>query len=192
VDYDLAFPKWQHRGGALVGKAGFIREVLGRYGFDKPVHMNEGGLHCHETNPSCPGASYYAGQARHVPRLYARGWANGIQTVVWYTLNGPGWREGSLLDESGNPRPAYTALHFFGTTLGGATYQSTLSTGGLEGYAFRRGNQRYYLYWGNDGAVHALPTPAGALAAYTHLGQPIELARTLSIGNDPVYIEITP
>ena len=82
---------------------------MARYNVNKPIQMNEGGLLCHESNTACPSDTFYNAQATQLPRLYARAWANGLQNAIWYTLNGPGWREAGLLDGEGNPRPAGTS-----------------------------------------------------------------------------------
>ena len=189
-DSDLEEPKWKHRGGILLGKLSFVRQVMANYGVNKPIHMNEGGLLCHESNTLCPSDTFYNAQANYVPRLYARAWANGLQSAVWYTLNGPGWREGGLLDGSGNPRPAYNALKFMGNLLGGATFQKTLSTGKLEGYAFTNRNTEIQLYWSNDGSTHSVSVPARTEAVYNKVGQSISFSGSISVGQEPIYIQI--
>ena len=188
---DLEDSKWQHRGGTLLGKLSFIREVMARYNINKPIQMNEGGLLCHEKNSACPSETFYNAQATYLPRLYARAWANGLQNAVWYTLNGPGWREGGLLDGAGNPRPAYQALKFMSHLLADATYSNTLSTGELEGYAFTDSSTEYQLYWSNDGSTHSLPVPAGTQAIYNHLGQTLSISGNISVNQEPIYLQLS-
>ncbi len=191
VDADRLDTQWSHRGGVVVGKAAFIRETLARFGASKPLMMNEGGLLCHENNSACPSDDFFQAQASYLPRLYARAWANNLVGAFWFTLDGPGWRQGGLLDRNGNARPAYTALDFMGSLLAGASFGSTLSSGDLEGYAFRNGATTYHLYWSN-GATRTVALPAGARAAYTHMGQPVPLSASLTVGRDPIYIQIGP
>ncbi|MGB0384517.1 MAG: hypothetical protein ACPGWR_06805 [Ardenticatenaceae bacterium] len=190
-DPDLEHVAWQHRGGSLLGKLSFIREVMGRYGVNKPIQMNEGGLLCHERNTACPSDTFYDAQANYVPRMYARAWGNGLQNAVWYTLNGPGWRQGGLLDGSANPRPAYNALKFMGNLLGGATFKETLSTGTLEGYAFSNGSTEYQVYWTNNGSTRSVSLPSGTQAVYNKFGESLSFSGNISVGQAPIYIQIS-
>jgi hypothetical protein len=191
IDSDLSNPAWQHRGGALLGKLDFIRTVMRDYGVNKPIHMNEGGLLCHESNSACPSDTFFNAQATYIPRLYARAWANGIQAVVWYSLDDPGWRHAGLLDPSGNIRPAYTALKFMSNLLGGARYKQRLSSGNLEGYAFQQGSTEYYIYWTNDGSTQSVSVPNGTQAAYNKLGQSVSFSSTVNVGVEPIYLQVS-
>jgi hypothetical protein len=175
----------------LLGKLAFVRELLARYGLQKPVLMNEGGLLCYRSDPSCGPGGFYTDQANYLARLYTRAWARGLGGAVWYTLNGPGWQEGGLLDGAQQPRPAYQALRFLSGLLAGASYDGDLSAGAVEGYAFRKGDARYQIYWTNDGGGATIALPAGARAAYTPLGEPapLDLARALAVGFVPVIVE---
>jgi len=194
VDWDLTHPVWQHRGGILLGKLAFIREVMARYGVNKPIMMNEGGLLCHPTNPQCnPGGAYkeefHNDQANYVVRLYVRGWANGLVGITWYTLNGPGWRQGGLLDENQQPRPAYRALRFLASLLDGARYEGQIPTGdpNLEAYTFRRGTTRISIYWRNDGNNTPLTgVPPGA-TVYNVLGEPLT-STNVRVTFDPILV----
>ncbi len=196
MDWDLEHFAWKHRGGMLLGKLDFLREVMSRYGVDKPVMMNEGGLLCHPTNPDCNNggafkAQFHDDQANYVVRLYVRGWVNGLKGITWYTLNGPGWRQGGLLDGNQQPRPAYHAFRFLHTRLLGAKYEGEISTGGVEGYAFRRGTTRVEIYWRNDGTVTPLNVPADTTEIFNYLGNPLTLqpGNQILIGFTPVILE---
>jgi len=190
VDSDLLHPNWQHRGGLLLGKADFIRDVMARYHLNKPIMMNEGGLLCHPANNSCPNEALFDAQASYLPRLYARAWASDLQAAIWYTLNGPGWRHGGLLDESQEARPAYQALEFMGQLLQTATYDRVLSSGALEGYAFTDAEQTYQLYWSNDGLTHTVSLPAGTQAVYNRFGELLPFGERVLVGVEPIYVEI--
>ena len=198
ADWDLLHPSWKHRRGILLGKLDFIREVLARYGVDKPIIMNEGGLLCHPLNPECNEGGAYEeefrdAQANYAVRLYVRGWANGLDGVVWYTLNGPGWRQGGLLDENQQPRPAYTTVKFLADLLDGAEFERALPTGTdlLEAYAFRRGQASVYVYWRNDNQVTHLELPAGTTAVYSYRGERIIPAdNRVTVGFGPVIVVV--
>ena len=123
--------------------------------------------------------------------MYSRTWASGLLGASWYTLDGPGWREGGLLDAAQNPRPAYNTLKFMSGLLQDAVYAGSLGSGALEGYAFRKGDMTYQVYWTNDGSTSAVGLPAGTRAVYNKAGQPITAGGgSLQVGFEPVFIEI--
>lgn len=194
TDWDRAFPTWSHRGGMLLGKLDFIRSVLAQYGVEKPILMNEGGLLCYPSETACHEmGNFYGDQANYAVRLYSRAWANGLRGAVWYTLNGPGWRDGGLLDTAQQPRPAYHTIKFMASLLDGATYVGPLSNDVLEGYAFAREGTTYHVYWTNDGSVVDLPLPDGTRTVYNLVGQSrAPEGPVLQVGFEPVFIEITP
>jgi hypothetical protein len=189
-DWDRESVAWKHRGGSLLGKLDFLRKVQAQYGVNKPILMNEGGLLCYPGGV-CPNNQFYADQANYVVRLYARTWANGLLGASWYTLDGPGWREGGLLDASQAPRPAYQTLKFMANLLKDATYANQLSNNQLEGYAFRKGNATYQVYWTNDGTARSVGLPAGTSAVYDKLGQRITPSGgSINVGFEPIFIQV--
>jgi hypothetical protein len=190
-DPDLESPKWNHRGGVLLGKLSFLRETMRRYNVDKPVIMNEGGSICFNANPICSGGdAYYQGQSNQAVRLFVRTAANGLLGSIWYTLEGPGWRDGGLLDSNQNPRPAFRTMQFLSGLLRGSSYAGQLSSGAVEGYAFRKGTTTYQIFWTNDRSTVTRATPAGTRATYNRLGQRSSPAASLSISPEPVIVEI--
>lgn len=193
VDWDIYFPPWSHRGGALRGKLSLIREVMARHNVDKPIIMNEGGLLCYRNSADCEPGGVRAAQANYAVRLYSRVWAEGLLGAVWYTLDGPGWQDGGLLDGKQQPRAAFTTLRFLSGLLADASFERTLASGALEGYAFRKGNLSYQIYWTNDGSTAQVPLPAGASAVYTMLGERNAPPSTgpLAVGFEPLIIEAT-
>lgn len=189
-DWDRQHPSWAQRGGALLGKLDFLKSVEDKYGVRKPMIMNEGGLLCPAGSQACPSAAFYDAQANTAVRLYTRAWANGLLGAAWYTLDGPGWREGGLLDAAQTPRPAYNTLKFMSGLLKGAVYTGTLGSGALEGYSFRKGGAAYQIYWTNDGSTTAVGLPPGTRAAYNKAGQTIAASSgSIAVGFDPVVIE---
>ncbi|MGB0387781.1 MAG: C13 family peptidase [Ardenticatenaceae bacterium] len=192
-DWDFAHPSWQHRGGVVLGKLDFIRDLLEQYSVDKPIFMSEGGLMCRASNPDCPGDEFYSAQANYVVRLYTRGLANNLMGVAWYALDGPSWREGNLLDSNQNPHPAYDSLRFLATSLQGFTYAGSLSNGTLEGYRFSKGRREYQILWTNDDTPINHPLPADTQAVYNKLGQNITpTGKVIPVGFEPVIVEIRP
>jgi hypothetical protein len=168
----------------------FVRATLAAYGADKPVLLTEAGLLCYHDSPLCRD-DFRTAQADYVVRLYARTLANDLLGAVWYMLPGPGWQGGGLLDEAGQPRPAYQAMHFMADLLQGASYAGARPADAVEGYAFQRGAARYEIYWTNDDRTVSLPMPAGARAIYAASGQPMPIAGpTLQVNSHPVIVEV--
>lgn len=190
-DWDQDHPAWRQRGGALLGKLDFLRATMRQYGITKPVLMNEGSILCQPANTACPGAQFGDDQANYAVRLYTRAWAHGLQGAVWYTLDGPGWLHGGLLDGTEAPRPAYKTLTFMSSLLKDAIYTGPLHSGTMEGYAFRKGTTTYQIRWTNAETSVTLALPANTHAIYDKFGQPVIPGETgVSVGFDPLFIEI--
>jgi hypothetical protein len=190
---DMDNPSWQHRGGVSVGKAAFVREVMARYHVDKPLMLTEGSL-IYPLNTGedwvPPDAAFYDAQAEYVVRLYARNWANEIQATIWYTLDGPGWRYGGLLDEHQAPRPAYEAFRFMTQELGDAWYEGPVTRyANLEGYAFGAPEKQIWVLWPPQNATWSINLPADVLRVYDKLGQDITPAASSLTLTGAVYVE---
>jgi hypothetical protein len=172
--------------------------VLSQYNVSKPLLMNEGGLLCvvnDNSSPYCINDDLFSSQANYVFRMYARTYADGIQGSAWYTLNGPGWRQGGLLDSKQNPRPAYTAMQFMISLLREAQYRGSLLTGTHEGYEFLDPihGKLYQIYWSNDASTFSVDKTVNTIAVFDVYGNDITPAGdTIQIGFDPIIIELTP
>jgi hypothetical protein len=194
-DWQTIPPTWAQRGGTLAGKVDFLREVLAKYGYDKPLMLTETGILCRKC-PSPAPEDFLLAQAAYLPRLYTQSMALELQAVIWYTLNGPGWRETGLLDADQQPRPAYEALMALTTRLANVDYLGPLEQfPGLEGYAFRRrdGQGEVWVLWAPEDSEVSIELPPGLQQAYDLGGQPLSLPDgSLSVGFAPVYLEVSP
>ncbi len=103
--------RWADWGGMSVGKTRFLNSFLERYEVDaKPFSLNEAALIMVDgQGGAVPTDDFLQAQADHIVRLMARAMEMDIQSLSWYTLQGPGWRSNALLDENQQPRPAYHA-----------------------------------------------------------------------------------
>lgn len=186
---------WAARGGSVEGKVALMRETLNNYGYDKPLMLTEAGLVCSEC-PSPPPGAFLEAQAAYVPRLYVRNMALGLEATIWYTLDGPGWRQAGLLNEEQQPRPAYRALEAMTSLLEGATFVRALSDfSGLTGYVLEEveGGSEIWVLWSPDGAPVPIPIPPGLREAHDLYGAPLEPEDdTLEIGFSPVYLVVSP
>ena len=195
VDWDLEHIYWKERGGAVLGKADFLREVLAQFGYEKPLILTETSLLCYEFNPNCPSDEFFAGQANFLIRLYTRLSANNILGATWFCLNYNAWRHSDLLGPNNTPKPAYEAIKFMASLLSGATYKGSLGTSTLEGYSFwnPETNLEYRVYWtNNEKTSESLSLFPSTLTVYDKLGQEITPSEsgTIEIGFEPIIIEM--
>ncbi len=189
--YDETFPSWSARGGMVLGKLDFIREKLAEYGANKPVMLTEAGLICYDCNP--PPPRFFETQADYVVWLFVRSWAAGMYGTTWYTFDGPGWRNGGLLDENQEPRKSYDALQFLIQLLGDSYYTGELVTyPGVQGHIFKEGTKTIWVLWSKDGSNQSIQLPAGVSAVYNRAGKIITPADDNLSVNKPVYVEFSP
>ncbi|NJP06342.1 MAG: cellulase family glycosylhydrolase [Chloroflexaceae bacterium] len=195
VDWELNHAKWQHRGGALRGRLAFLREMLDQYNLHgKYIVLNEGSLLCYNASPSCFQGTFLNDQANYLVRFYMRAWASGLWGAAWYPLNDSNWHESGLMGRRQTPRPAYSTLRFLasldGNNLSDWLTIEQLSSGILEGYAFRNGKREYRVYWSNNASQIDLTLPAGTRNVYNIFGHGIMPRETfVRVGFDPIIIE---
>ncbi|WP_322487846.1 hypothetical protein [Chloroflexus sp.] len=190
-DPDRERPNWSDRGGATLGKAEYLRAALARYGYAKPLMMNEGSLLCYRSSPTCRPNGFEEAKADAVLRLYARTIAADLLMSHWYTLNGPGWQEGGLLDGRQQPVPAFRAFQFARQQLGAARYLRPVTVTGLEGYHFRATESEVIVVWSVDGVERTYPVPANARAIYDATGVALPLSATVTLTTAPRLIVIS-
>jgi hypothetical protein len=186
-DWDLNNASWGHRGGAVLGKLSFLRETMQQYNVVKPVLLTETSLLCYDT---CNFQTFYPAQANYAVRLFTRAQAHGIIGTIWYTLNGPGWRQTGLLDNTGQPRPAYYAIQQLASKLNGAVYANSTKQGALESYTFLKGSTFYQIMWTNDGSTVNMNLPSDTIAISNHFGEVQQITPSgISVGHNPIIIE---
>jgi hypothetical protein len=189
-DPDREHPAWADGGGATLGKLAYLRSVLARYGYAKPVIMNEGALLCYRSSPNCRPNGFEEAKADAVVRLYARTLAADLLMSHWYTLNGPGWQEGGLLDDRQQPQPAFRAFRFLRQQLGEARYVRVVDDAGLEGYRFRTPNGDVIVVWSSDGKERTFVLPAPPRAIYDATGQELPIIDVLTLTIAPRIIRL--
>ncbi len=190
-DPDRERPNWSDRGGATLGKAAYLRETLARYGYAKPLLMNEGALLCYRSSPNCRPNGFEAAKADAVVRLYARTLAIDLLMSHWYTLNGPGWQESGLLDANQQPVPAFQAFQFLRQQLASARYVRAVDTTGLEGYHFRTTDDEVIIVWSVDGNERTFTVPAATRAIYDATGTALPLSATLTLTTAPRIVVVS-
>lgn len=200
-DWDLEHRSWKHRGGALLGKREFIKEVLEDYDLEKPLMANEIGLLCwisnSESSKYCTDNGFLEAQANYAVRTYIRAWVNDIYAAIWYTFNHSGWNEAGLLTTGNEPRPAYYTIEFLTELLDEATYKEEWedATTRREGYIFEDDEYTYSFYWSNDDSTFDIDLPDGEFTLYDDVGEEIDIEdettdeTTYEVGFDPVIIQ---
>lgn len=195
MGFDEKFPAWQHRGGVVLGKADFLRDVMAKYGVNKPLMHTEGSFICPEYVSACgnPGPDFYEAQADYVVWLYVRNIAADIKATIWYTVEGPGWRFGGMLNESQNPKPAYNAFQYLTTYLADSWYVGLVtnySDPDLRAYEFQKNEKIIWVMWSVDEEYGSnINLPSGVIAVYDKYGVPINLVGNNITIKSPVYVE---
>jgi hypothetical protein len=192
---DEHFPGWEDRGGVVLGKADYLREVLANFGFVKPVMHTEGSLICPEADPNCnpPAEDFFESQADYAVWLYVRNWAAGIRATIWYTFPGPGWRYGGVLDENQQPKPAYYALDFLTQELAEASYVREITQfSSLKTFEFSAPGKKIWIMWAPDEISHTIALPSGANKVYDKYGNDVTPPDSQIAVSSPVYVELAP
>lgn len=167
-DWDIEHKDWKHRGGATLGKADYLRNVMQRYNVDKPILANEIGLLCWNSDPICMEESFLVDQQNYLVRTYIRAWGNTMLAASWYTFNYPNWHEAGLLNRDRTPRPAMHTLTFLTNLFDGATFREKVSYADKtqEGYIFDKGSQELRVYWSNNDNLFDIAIPSTATTIY--------------------------
>lgn len=195
VDSDLTDFRWAALGGMVFGKARFLREVMSRYGVDKPLFLNETALLGRSQT-----SVFFEGQAEHIVRTTVRSMAAGIQAYCWYTLHDSGWLSAGLLDKNGNPRLPFITYQTLIKQVGTARNLAATNayTSSVEAYRIDQGSYLLDMLWSRSGQSVPVEIPRPAfLAAYTRSGATIIPRSTLTgmqieVGQNLVYIHSLP
>lgn len=173
---------WTSYGGFAKGKPTFLHEVMSRYGVSKPIFLTETALGCPPCGDTTP--EFLEDQADFVPRTFVRTLSAGANAILWYTLDGPGWRQTGLLNGAQDPRPAYSAYQqLIAQTAGASLPPSSVDYGGdLEAYRFNKGSRVLDVVWSLDFTPDIIRIPQSQfIAAYGRDGGVIR--PTFSDGN---------
>jgi hypothetical protein len=186
---------WSSRGGVVAGKAQFLRDVMGQHGVAKPLLLNEAGLGWLGSKP--PPAEFPAYQADYVTKLYTRGRALDLVSVIWYGWEAPGWRHMALLNPDLSPRPGMVALDVAIEQIGRAEYLGETTYEGIEGYAFLRGSDRLQVVWPDDAQPHTVVVPLRVLReALDSVGEPADCSKesgqAVFTVERPIYLVLAP
>ncbi|HMN59160.1 MAG TPA: cellulase family glycosylhydrolase [Anaerolinea sp.] len=189
---EKTFSSWSARGGVVKGKIDFLREVMAKYGISKPIFQSETALMRVASYPNLAVFERY--KADYLVWVFSRNMAENLLGTTWYTFDGPGWNYSGILDANQAPLPAYQAMKFAVSKLGGTVYLAPVSTyTGIEGFKFRSGAKQVWVLFPSGNTIPAAITlPAGYGAVYNTLGDPITPVNNTVTVDHPVYIEVSP
>lgn len=193
---DEHFPSWESRGGVILGKVDFLREVLLNYGYEKPIIHTEGSLICpdyapKECNP--PGEAFFETQADYVVWMFIRNWAANVKGTIWYQFEGPGWQYGSMVNEGDKPKPAFDAFRFLTSELGEANYiRKVTEYPDLEGYEFQTEGKIIWVLWSPDGKPYSIPLPQNVTKVMDLYGNEQLINQADFNVLRPIYVELSP
>ncbi len=186
---------WNSRGGVVAGKAQFLRDVMAQHGVAKPLLLNEAGLGWFGSKP--PPAEFPGFQGDYVTKLYARGRALGLVSVIWYGWEAPGWRHMALLNPDLSPRPGGKALAVAVEQLDKAEYTGAVGYEGIESYGFRRSSDRIQVVWPADAQPRTVRVSLQELrGAFDSVGEPVAYAEKAGLAlltvERPMYLVLAP
>lgn len=202
IDHDNAIGgPWDSWGGGYVGKARYLRQIMDQYGVDKPVFLNETGLMCPPYYEWCdpPDEQFYQMQADHIVRSFVRAVSEDVMGVIWYTINGPGWRYTGLLEGDKDPKPVYTAYQHLNRRLQNTRYAGKVDYGdGIEAYAYSKGAEQVHLMWAEENQTLTVSIPqAEFIEAYDRDGniltpESVGSDYLLQVSFEPIYVVLNP
>lgn len=176
---DEEYVSWDKRGGVILGKLDYIREVLRKFNIDKPIFHTESALICPNWNPEeCdpPTQKFYDAQAQFVPRLYLRNWAHGVDGTIWFTFDGKGFRSSGMVDSLVNPNPALFAFQYMVEKFNGARYRGeNTEIPGIEIYQFDKDNQQIWSVWSSDWESRPYTLPEDVVEVTDIFGSPVAI-----------------
>lgn len=202
---------WANQGPGLYEKAQHIREKLQERGLDKPLINTEAGWHSDIDDPHHPSTPEI--QARYVTQLIAQSMAADLDIMIWWMLYDPGsfYPNYGLVTREGERKPAFYAFQTAAAQFNTAHFERLLTVeemGGatdMQAYKFIDYvyNRRMYVAWTNPiNASNERPLQLTASQAtvkdiygnahivYDGDDGVIDGRVTITITNDPVYIEI--
>ena len=190
---------WKDNGVILTEKYAFLKNVLTRYGYEgKPLMVTENALLCGSdgSEPVCLTQTFEETKAYYVVQTYTTALTEGGVANIWYALK-VNWRASGLLDNDGNPLPAFDAYAVTRNKLMEATFIRDLyEYGNVKGYEFHRPDRAIWVMWSQvEGAdLSVLPTtvtlPTEPDAVYDVYGNPVYFSgKNLTVNAMPLYIE---
>jgi hypothetical protein len=181
-------PAWSATGGVVDGKLKYLRDLMGKYGVDKPIIQTEAALIYHDPPNALTDLKYQNTKADYIVWVMARNWAEGLLGTTWFSFTG--WRGSDLVGPDEQPLPAYHALKNMATVLSRATFVSRDVFDDYERFAFRKSAQTIWLLIPTKGAYEAtvtIDTPDKLVMTKNIVGDNHTNGDTI-VFNRPIYL----
>ena len=178
-------------GPVIIAKAKFMKKVLSTYKVTGKLLMDtEVGLIC---SGCTPAQQQNTAKAWYIPEMYAAAMSEGVQTAIWYSLEG--WLGTEMIDSNRNPLPVHDAFRIARAKFGSATYVGRITSRdvggvyGITGYKFKQGNRIIWLVRSADSLKRALKLTTLPTTITDSLGNAITPNKTPLMTLQPVYLE---
>jgi hypothetical protein len=182
---------WDSTGPVLIVKVRYIRSLLAAFGYSNKYIMNtENALLCSGggQGSDCFTEEFSETKAYYLVQSYTAARAEGLVANIWYDLYG--WRGSGLVDEDGQPLPAYRALVFNTQELDQVVYRGEVTNyPGVRGYEFQRSDKIIMILWSADGESHLVALPEIPTVVYDPYGITMTASQELEITLTPIYLE---
>jgi len=163
----------------LKGKVTILRNVMAKYGLDKPLMITEIAGRCFPADQPCSTADLEA-QANYAIRYNVEAMSVDATPAIWFTLDYPGFYHSSLLDENDDPKPAYIAYQMLTFELYGGRFVRQMSASEVgsdtEGYVISTagGTKEKYVLWRTSSGTSIVSFSLSAVKTATRNDMTIE------------------
>ncbi len=185
----------------VVREVTWVRELMRRYGGERPIWQTEGGVACPSLHAWLPPDGYpvpSALAAATVCQAAVLMRSAGVQRWCYYYTGYPSGGRGDfytlgnapyiLMDYDGSPKATYAALAAAGRFIGQGRFERRVADGSRREYWFSRdGRDTVAVVWREGhGEPTSVNVPAG-YTAYDVVGAPLAPA-TVRLDDSPVYL----
>ncbi|GAP09600.1 cellulase [Bellilinea caldifistulae] len=180
--------RWKvERGGLVNGKINYLRDLMLKYGVNKPIIHSEAYL---LDRPEAPDdyESFEDYKADYLVWVYANGWSQDLKAVTWYSIEG--WKGSELIRRDGSETKALQALKTMTGFLHQAQFLSRDDNIGYTRFIFRKGNELTWLLIPTGqqyGMEYSIPIPSKFKKAIDLFGNEQAVTDTIRFSR-PTYV----
>jgi hypothetical protein len=185
---------WDTTGPALIAKTRFLRDLLGRYGYENKLLLNtELALICGRdgSEPECQTEEYELSKAYYLAEAALSGMSVGLDANTWYSLLG--WRGSGMVTRDLEIKHVFLSLLETSEQLERAVFLQEVSDyPGVKGYEYEQDGVLTWLLWSVDGGDHAISLPTAPVSIQDVFGAELPASQDMTVSRAPVYIKMNP
>ncbi|GIV30318.1 MAG: hypothetical protein KatS3mg028_1384 [Bacteroidia bacterium] len=185
--------RWKvERGGLVNGKINYLRDLMVRYGVNKPLIHSEAYLLDRPDTPS-DFEKFEEYKADYLVWVYANGWSQGLKAVTWYAIEG--WKGSELINRDGSETKAFQALKTMTSFLNYADFISREDNIGFSKFIYRNGNEIIWLLIPTGqqyGAQYSIPVPSNFKRVVDIFGNEQTVTSATIYFSRPTYVLLNP